>query len=130
MLWQNNYLAFAVWWGHQQGFTGGEDYRNRIVRFQVGWLNDPDYRGGAAPYRLPMADGPGEPWYQTYEQAYSYFGESPFTGYYGIDARLICSVGLMLGVVGSQPGHDFVMSVAGMPQYAASRAGWYIVAGE
>jgi hypothetical protein len=123
ILWQHNYVAWAIYHANKLGYAGGEVWRDQIVDFQVGFSSSP-WRDGSAPYRLPVSGNNEQTWYATYEEAYSFWGSTPFVGYYLIDARLMAVVGLDIGIAGSSEALNYLNSIPGGYEYVADRAGW------
>lgn len=118
VLWQHNYVAYAIDRANKLGFAGGETWKRQIAGFQSRWLKDPTTRDGAAPYRLITRANASGPFYQTFAQAYSYFGPTPFVGYYGVDARLSTLV------AGDAAARQWIE--ARIAADLADRAGWYV----
>ncbi len=129
ILWQHNYVAWAIDHGNKQGFTGGLDWRNQLGPFQVNYLRDtrlvPGYelqcerktrdcvvRDGAAPYRLRLGEylshqPPIIDWVD--DRIETFEGESDLTmAQYGADARLVAVLGLENGWDPGALGYNFV----------------------
>lgn len=106
---QNNYLAWSVDHANKQGFTGGENFKDQVARFNVALLTNPNTRDGAAPYYTPIGDRQTDGtvnWYTQLEQTYR--GPTQYAGFYGPDARLMCIIGMETGIAGAQQAYDYL----------------------
>ncbi len=138
--WEHNYLAWALDHAHEQGFSGGEKLRDRIVEFQMRlFTSDKDGYPQAygAPYQLNIGlkeDG----YYKTISEVFniSYSnGDTPptqMTGYYGVDARLMTMIAMKLGLPHAEETYNYVhKEITDVTQNKyqndlAVRAGWAI----
>lgn len=127
--WEQNYLAWSIDHANAQGFTGGLAHRDKLVKFQNLLFNsDPGFsRANAAPYTIrvgtPKPDGSLAS-YTTASQLNTEIDTVPFSGYYGVDARLSLMTGIRSGLAGAQAAYDYLQ-----PQITGDlndRAGWAI----
>jgi hypothetical protein len=130
--WGLEYAAWAIDHANKQGFSGGRLWRDQLASFETRYLADPQYRDGAGPYRLPVADWDGAATYYT-EIAQCYLGPTSFQGYYGPESRLMTIIGLENGFPGAQIAYDYIdeiesvwIFVAGVSDLAL-RSGWAVL---
>jgi hypothetical protein len=157
-LWRLAYTAWAVDYASKQklwSLGGAAELRNRIIRMQVGFINNiPDERG-KAPYYPAVARVTDNgatlefmtSWSQVYTDNMTYTFDNPpaapgwwafpasLLGYYGADAYMLTTMGLRLGITGSAEAYSWLMSYRD-PQYGSSlladlntRAGFAFEAG-
>jgi hypothetical protein len=110
--WQNNYVAWSLDHALAQGFSGGEELRDRLARFQYRLFTSKDFpREYACPYTLVVGTQEGEGkvrYFDTLRQVFdATYGKPPgkptsVAGYYGPDARLM----LMIARKKRWPGAD------------------------
>ncbi len=140
ILWQHNYVAWAIDHGAKQGFANGLDWRDEIVQFQVNYLRDTqpvpgsscgprecELREGAAPYRLKLGVyyGPNPVYYTLLIDTWEGFPSDLTMEQYGADARLMAVLGLENDWDPEARGYNFVdakILEAGMNLY--TQAGW------
>ncbi|TXT26328.1 MAG: PDK repeat-containing protein, partial [Planctomycetota bacterium] len=109
-LWMYEYLAWSIQHANDLGFLGGTRFRDQVVTLQTELFVNPSYnREYAAPGRLVIgqvsADGNSTRYFTSLNQVLSATrqGIAPgtFTGYYGVEARLMLLLGISSGADGS-----------------------------
>lgn len=133
-LWEHEYVAWAVGRANQQGFDGGQKWRDQVAQFQLRLFTDPSYdRAYAAPYVLAVAERTsGEP--RLYENLGQVFAATyrpgtsprPFAGYQGPEARLMLLVGIQRDWAGAEGAHAYLLEQLAPHRDLQKRAGWAI----
>jgi hypothetical protein len=140
--WQMSYVAWSIAHANQQGFSGGTNLLDRILRFHVLLFNSPDWpRHEAAPYYVVVANKPdGAPpqWLPTLAEIYkattALYGAGPggfpaFDGAYGIEARLALMLAADRGIdkAKAEASLQYLMAQPGMVSYVNRRAAFAIL---
>ena len=111
--WQCNFVAWAIDHANQQGFSGAENLKKKIVEFQNKLFNSPEWpRQEAASYYLIVKDASGN-YYTTLSQVHQATQsggglKNQFQGYWGVDARLSLMMGIRMGLPGAQSSYDYL----------------------
>jgi hypothetical protein len=139
-LWMNNYVAWSIDHAIRQGFQGGEKLRDRLATFQLKLFTSPEYkRPYAGAYTLIVGrklDDKHIEYFKTLAQVFdATYGNppgkaTPFSGYYGPDARLMLMIARRNGWAGAEEAYEFLFPQLAIPSVEvpvpdlARRAGW------
>jgi hypothetical protein len=153
---QNHFLAWSLDHANDQGFTGGQIWRDQIARFTMQLFTSPGWRReNAAPYRIAIGealnakielDSRLEPGVDDSVRYYTTFAEShnntfrhgeqaePFAGWYGHYARLMLLIGMRNGWVFARAGYEYLNPFLvnrtrnGGPSDMSRHPGWALAA--
>ena len=138
--WENNYIAWAIDRANDQGFAGGRALRDLIARWQVGLFTAGDdfpreYAANST-YAVGMLTDPAQlsgpvKFFTTLREVFEQNGlagtkPTAWSGYYGVDARLMLMIGMREGWPGARDGYEYVHGQ--ITADLARRAGWAIAA--
>ncbi len=126
IMWQHNYVAWAIDHAKKQGFSNGLDWRDQIGQFQVNYLRDETYvlgsscdegarpckmRDGATPSRIRLGIAGMPPDFFDHVK-YTFIGQTDLTmASFGQDARLMAVLGLENNWDPDSFGYNFVNNI-------------------
>jgi hypothetical protein len=138
--WMNNYVAWSLDHAIRQGFQGGGKLRDRLASFQLKLFTSPEYkRSYAGAYTLIIGrklDDERIEYFKTLAQVFdATYGNppgkaTPFSGYYGVDARLMLMIARRNSWAGAEEAYEFLFPQLAIPSVEvpvpdlARRAGW------
>jgi len=136
--WENNYIAWAIDHANDQGFAGGRKLRDLLAGWQVGLFTAGDefpreYAANSTYIVGTLVDpaqltGPVK-FFPRLRDIYEQSGlvgtkATAWSGYYGVDARLMLMIGMREGWAGAREGYEYVHGQ--ITADLAKRAGWAI----
>jgi len=136
--WENNYIAWAIDRANDQGFTGGRSLRDLLARWQVRLFTagedfPRDYAANST-YAVGTLVDPAQlsgrvNFFTSLREVFEQSGlkdtkPTAWSGYYGVDARLMLMIGMREGWAGAREGYEYVHGQ--ITADLAKRAGWAI----